>query len=368
MNRCIAFTGGGTGGHVFPALAVLDELKPLWNGRVIWIGSARGMEGAIVRARAVPFYGIPAGKLRRYLSVRNLLDLVKVAAGVLASLLVLLRERPAVLFSKGGYVSVPPVVAAWLMRIPVLTHESDLNPGLATRINARFAETVLVSFAESVGYFPEELRSRVIHSGNPVRAELLRGEPGVGRRQVGCGRERRLVLVLGGSLGSRFVNTLIEAGAEELVRHCFLVHQMGQAHFRPSNRPGYYTAPFFREELPHLLAAADLVVCRAGANTVWELAAVGKPAVLVPLTRLASRGDQIENARYLERCGAAVVFEESEATLRRVVDTVVRLLGDEPERERMARQLSALSRPDSARRIASLIAGRSRAKGDGSAV
>ena len=368
MNDCIAFTGGGTGGHVFPALAVLEELTPLWGGRVIWIGSRRGMEGDLVRGRGIPFYGIPAGKLRRYLSVRNLLDLLKIGFGVLASLFVLLRERPRVLFSKGGYVSVPPVLAAWLLRVPVLTHESDLNPGLATRINARFAETVLVSFPESAEYLGEDIRPRVVHTGNPVRAAVLAGDPRLGRRYAGCEDGRPLVLVLGGSLGSRFINDLIEEGIGELAGCCCVVHQMGRTHYRPSSRPGYLAAPFLDEELPDLLAAAGLVICRAGANTLWELAALGKPALLIPLTRAASRGDQIENARYMERRGAAVVLEEPEATPRRLVDTVLRLLEDKPELERMARAASGLGRPESARTIAGLIASRSRSPGIRNAV
>ncbi|MBN1835666.1 MAG: undecaprenyldiphospho-muramoylpentapeptide beta-N-acetylglucosaminyltransferase [Spirochaetales bacterium] len=360
MSDCIVFTGGGTAGHVFPALAVVEELQaPLWTGRVVWIGSVRGMERELVRERGIPYYGVPAGKLRRYLSVRNLFDLLKIGAGVLASLIVLLRERPRLLFSKGGYVSVPPVIAAWLMRVPVVTHESDLEPGLATRINARFAESVLVSFPESARYFGGELRSRVTHTGNPVRAALLRGDPEAGRRRVGCGDDRPLVLVLGGSLGSRFINQLVEDGVGELTEHCFVVHQMGSAHYEASSRTGYFTAPFFREELPDVLAAAALVISRSGANTVWELAALGKPAMLIPLGRAASRGDQIENARYLEEQGAAVVLEEAEATPRRLVDTVVRLLTDATTLRGMAERARELGRPRSAQVIATLIAQRS---------
>jgi UDP-N-acetylglucosamine--N-acetylmuramyl-(pentapeptide) pyrophosphoryl-undecaprenol N-acetylglucosamine transferase len=359
MRDCIAFTGGGTGGHVFPALAVLDELQPLWHERLIWIGSARGMEREIVLRRGLPYYGIPAGKLRRYLSVRNLFDLLKIGLGLLVSVFILLRERPRVLFSKGGFVSVPPVLGARLLGIPVLTHESDLVPGLATRINARFAQGILISFAESVEYFAPEIRPRVVHTGNPVRRELLGGSAEEGRRRVGCVGNQPILLVLGGSLGSQFINRLIEEALPALLPRCFVVHQMGAAHFRPSETPGYYSAAFFNPEMPHLLAAARLVVCRSGANTVWELAALGKPAVLIPLSRAASRGDQIENARYMERHGAAVVLEEGETTARRLVEKVLGLVEDERALEHMSRSASALGRPESARTIARIVAERS---------
>ncbi len=170
MAECIVFTGGGTAGHVFPALAVLDELAPRWRGRVVWIGSSSGMERDILRRRAIPYYGIPTGKLRRYFSLANFLDLFRVLFGFLASLAVLSRERPRLVFSKGGYVTVPPLAAARLLGIPSITHESDLNPGLATRINARSAQRVLVSFAESAGYLPRRAAGQGDPYGKPRAA------------------------------------------------------------------------------------------------------------------------------------------------------------------------------------------------------
>ncbi len=340
---------------MFPALAVIRELERRGAGRVVWIGSRSGIERRLLASTAIPFYGIPCGKLRRYFSWRNFLDLFQVLGGVLGSLAVLLRERPSLLFSKGGYVSVPPTIAASLLRIPVLTHESDLDPGLATRINARFARRILVSFAESVdrlkGYGPE----RVEWTGNPVRAELLEGDAEEGRRRVGCPPGRKLLLVLGGSLGSARVNRLILEGLEPLTRACFVVHQMGEGDYRPLDRPGYFPAPFFREELPHLLRAADLVVSRAGANILWELAALGKPAVLIPLSREASRGDQIGNAAAFARAGAAEVLAEEEATVETLLRRVLPLLEDDERRLRMGERARRLGVPGAAGRIAERI-------------
>ena len=362
MAECIVFTGGGTAGHVFPALAVLEELAPRWPGRVVWIGSTCGIERDLLKGRGIPYYGIPTGKLRRYFSLANFLDLFRVVAGFFASLAILRKERPRLVFSKGGYVTVPPLAAARLLRIPSFTHESDLNPGLATRINARSSERVLVSFAESAGYLQPALRAKVLHTGNPVRGSLLAGDPAAGRSLVGCPPERALLLVLGGSLGSAFLNDAVARGLAELTAACFVVHQMGRSHYRPAERPGYYAGvpgyypvAFLEEELPHLLAASDLVLCRAGANTLWELAALGKPAVLVPLSGQASRGDQIENARHFAGCGAALVVPEQEAGGGRLTGQVLSLLTDPARLADMGRRARELGRPGAAARVAALV-------------
>jgi len=353
MAECIVFTGGGTAGHVFPALAVLDELAPRWSGRVVWIGSSSGMEREILRRRAIPYYAIPTGKLRRYFSLANFLDLFRVLLGFFAALAVLCRERPRLVCSKGGYVPVPPLAAARLLGIPSFTHESDQNPGLATRLNARCAERVLVSFAQSGGYLRPALRDKVLHTGNPVRRALLAGDPAAGRARVGCPAERPLLLVLGGSLGSSFLNEAVARGLPELTARCFVVHQMGSAHYRPETALGYHAVAFLDEELPDLLAACDLVLCRAGANTLWELAALGRAAVLVPLGSGASRGDQLENARYFAQAGAALVVPEEEGG--RLVEEVLGLLADPPRLAEMGRRARALGRPDAAARIAALV-------------
>jgi UDP-N-acetylglucosamine--N-acetylmuramyl-(pentapeptide) pyrophosphoryl-undecaprenol N-acetylglucosamine transferase len=353
MSECIAVTGGGTGGHVYPVLAVLEELSSL---RVIWIGSGAELERRILADRALRYYGIPAGKMRRYFSLRNLIDVFKTVMGLFASMAILLREKPRLLFSKGGYVSVPPVVAARLLGIPSLTHESDLRPGLATRINARFADSVLVSFPASASYLDGRVRGRVVHTGNPVRKELLRGQAARGKELVGCPPERPLLLVLGGSLGSASINRLVLQALDRLLPACFVVHQLGTERYGGSRAgQGYYPAAYLHEELPHILQAADLVLCRAGANTLWELAAVGKPSLLIPLPRGASRGDQIENARFFAEAGAAVVLEQDSLTPGALSGAVLHLLGNADKLKRMAERASELGRPEAASHIARLI-------------
>ncbi len=353
MSESIVFTGGGTGGHVFPALAVVEELKSLWQGRIIWIGSNKGIERQLLKATGIPFFGIPAGKLRRYFSLKNIIDIFRVIGGLAASLYILARERPLLLFSKGGYVSVPPVIAARLLGIRVITHESDAQPGLATRINSRFAEKILISFAESAGYFSGKIRKRVVRLGNPVRRDLFAGEKKYGLSLVGCPENKKVLLVLGGSQGSAQINYLIRTNLDRLTKACFVVHQAGRVDFREGRQPNYFTAPFFSYELKHLLAAADLVVCRAGANTLWELASLGKPAVLIPLPRSVSRGDQLLNAEIFARNGAAVVLNDTSGT--RLLEIILDLLDNEKKLKQMESRARSLSFPGSAAKIAELI-------------
>ncbi|HVP18455.1 MAG TPA: undecaprenyldiphospho-muramoylpentapeptide beta-N-acetylglucosaminyltransferase [Spirochaetia bacterium] len=344
-------TGGGTAGHVFPGIAVAEQIKC----RILWIGSASGVERKLVEDAGIDFRGIPAGKLRRYLSLRNVTDVARVFAGIIASVRILRKERPSLLFSKGGFVSVPPVVAAHLCGIPAFTHESDFDPGLATRINLRFCEKVFLSFEATVGFLPERYRHKAVVTGNPVRSALFAGDALRGRRLVGCDPGTPLILVMGGSLGSSFINSLVSDAAPRLVRTCFVVHQMGDRDFAPSRRPGYYTAGFITEGLPDVMAAADLVVCRAGANTLAELAAMGKPMVLIPLPSLGSRGDQLRNAEVFGSAGAALVLKEDTATSESLLAAIESLLRDRRRLAKMAGAARGMSRERAAAEIARLI-------------
>jgi UDP-N-acetylglucosamine--N-acetylmuramyl-(pentapeptide) pyrophosphoryl-undecaprenol N-acetylglucosamine transferase len=325
---------------------------------MLWIGSASGVEGKLVRNAGIDFHGIPAGKLRRYLSLRNVTDVVHVIAGVVASLRILRRERPSLLFSKGGFVSVPPVVAARLCGIPAFTHESDFDPGLATRINMRFCERVFVSFPDTIDFLPLRYRRKAVVTGNPVRAALQAGDAGRGRILVGCDSHSPLLLVMGGSLGSSFINSLISSVVTQLLTRCFLVHQMGEKEFAPSRHPRCFTAPFIGEGLPDIMAAADLVVCRSGANTLSELAALGKPMLLIPLPSSGSRGDQLRNAEVFFHAGAAVVLKEEQATGEAFLSTVDSLLGDRYKLSEMGVRAQGMSKGNAASEIARLIMGR----------
>ncbi len=354
-EACIAFTGGGTGGHVFPGLAVIEALRERWPGRIVWIGSGKEVERRAVEAAGVEFFSIPSGKLRRSISLKNVGDAFKVVAGYLAARRVLRELRPALLFSKGGYVSVPPCMAASSLGIPVFTHESDLSPGLATRLNAKRAERILVSWERTVDDLPEGRRARAVAVGNPVRRAIREGDAAAGRGWLGFDDDLPIVLVLGGSQGARQVNELIAAILPELAGKARVAHQTGpgNAPVRPADG-GYKGFEFVSDELPDLYAAADVIVGRAGAGTLWEGAASGKPMVFIPLGS-GSRGDQVENARLLASRGGAVCLAGSDATPEALLAALEPLLSDPAARAAMAAAAGETARPDAAAAIAGMI-------------
>jgi UDP-N-acetylglucosamine--N-acetylmuramyl-(pentapeptide) pyrophosphoryl-undecaprenol N-acetylglucosamine transferase len=332
----IAFTGGGTGGHIYPGLAVAEALQKLLPCRVFWIGSGTGMDRSIVGGAGMEFYGIPSGKLRRYVSLKNFFDLFKVAGGFFAARRVLKKEKPALLFSKGGFVSVPPCAAAASLKIPVFTHESDYSPGLATRINARFAVKIFVPYKETAAFFPLKTQSRVVVSGNPIRPAFASADAAKGRAFLGIPEGEPVLLVLGGSLGSAEINSLVRECLPELTRYYTVVHQTGvrDEAFSPARR--YKPYAYFGDEMPHVIAAAELVLCRSGAGTIWECAGLKKPMILLPLRGAGTRGDQVENARLFEKAGAAVSIA-GDPSPEKLAALVAALAGDKERREAMSR-------------------------------
>jgi UDP-N-acetylglucosamine--N-acetylmuramyl-(pentapeptide) pyrophosphoryl-undecaprenol N-acetylglucosamine transferase len=310
----VAFTGGGSGGHIYPGLAVASRLQKLMPCRIFWIGSAGGMDRAVAGAGGLEFFGVPSGKLRRYFSLKNLSDMFKVAAGFFAARKILKREKPALLFSKGGFVSVPPCAAAFSLGIPVFAHESDLTPGLATRINTGFTEKIFIPYGKSADFFPKAVRGKLEVSGNPVRAEFAAADAAKGRAFLGLAEGEPVLLVLGGSQGSAEINALVKAGLPELTKQYTVVHQTGDREGETAaSSPRYRPYRYFREELPHVIAAADLIVCRGGAGTLWECAALKKPMIIIPLRGSGTRGDQVENARMFEEAGGAVCLSGGES-------------------------------------------------------
>jgi len=332
----IAFSGGGTGGHIYPGLAIAAALKKECPCRIFWIGSQNALDRSIVEESGIGFFPIPAGKLRRNFSLKNASDFFKVAAGFFAARKILKREKPALLFSKGGFVSVPPCAAAASLGIPVFTHESDYSPGLATRINARFAARglgrIITAYPETAERFPAKIKDKLVVLGNPVRAEFRNADPEKGRAFLEAEKNGRILLVLGGSLGARELNQLVVGSLDALTKNYIVVHQTGagwEGGIKPSAR--YKPYSFIKEELPHVLAAAELVLARSGAGTVWECAAAGKPMVLLPLAGSGTRGDQIENAVFFEKAGAAVVLPPGKREAADLLDVLSMLTKDKLE-------------------------------------
>ena len=349
-----AFTGGGSAGHVFPAFPVIDRLRDR-GFNIIWLGSSHGMERELLRKIGVKYFAIPSGKLRRYFSFRNFADLFSIALGFFASLRVLRREKPIALFSKGGFVSVPPVVAAAMLKIPALTHESDVSPGLATRLNIKFGARALVAHKRALGYLSESAQKNTVVLGNPVRDMLLSGSPEEGRRLVGLSRgdERPLILVLGGSLGAHEINSLVANSLDRLLSIAAIAHQTGSGSPPSQDSRGYMSQPFFSEELPPLLAAANLAIARCGAGSLWELAATRTPAVFIPL-REGTRGDQILNAALAEEAGMSITLEAKSGS-DRLEELVVKLLSNPTRLAEMSDAASAFSSRGAADRIVEML-------------
>lgn len=345
----VVFAGGGTGGHIYPGLAVADELRAAADRdgkkiRICWLGCSAGMDRTIVEKNvnkdgvrsADEFYGIPAGKLRRYFSFKNIADIFKIIAGFAVSFAVLVKLKPAVLFSKGGFVSVPPCAAAGILHIPVYTHECDFTPGLATKLNSRSAKHILLSYKETELYLKSTCRSKVIITGNPVRPVFYSADSGRGLKFLGlAGKQKPVLLVLGGSSGARQINELVRENVGWLCERFIVVHQTGiknpavAEETGCTEKDGYKPYPFIYKEMPDVIAAADVVLSRAGANSIWECAVLAKPLVLIPLCGTGTRGDQEDNARYFENHGAAVVLSRENATSGKLRQALSLLLSED---------------------------------------
>jgi UDP-N-acetylglucosamine--N-acetylmuramyl-(pentapeptide) pyrophosphoryl-undecaprenol N-acetylglucosamine transferase len=306
----VCLTGGGTAGHVTPHFALLPEMtRRGW--KCFYIGS-NGIEKTLVKAEGIDFKTVASGKLRRYFSIQNFIDIFKVGFGCLQALVFLLLHRPDVVFSKGGFVAVPVAVAAWILRIPVVTHESDMTPGLATRIIGKFAKRIIYTFPET----EKRLPSGSVLTGTPIREELFLGDAARGMALCGFSVESRklpTVLVMGGSQGAQRINAALENLLPQLVEEYRLIHLTGKGKSLAFKHANYKSFEYVTTELKDLLALADQVVSRAGANSIFEFLALRKPMLLIPL-EVGSRGDQVINAEAFARNGWGIVLREADLT------------------------------------------------------
>ncbi|MBV9851694.1 MAG: undecaprenyldiphospho-muramoylpentapeptide beta-N-acetylglucosaminyltransferase [Armatimonadetes bacterium] len=367
----ILVTGGGTGGHVTPALAVVQTLREMargadWTPCFRYVGSAQGVEARLAAEAGIEFVGVQSGKLRRtaLFSRRNLGDALRVPVGILQSLAAVRRFRPDVVLATGGYVSVPPVVAAGLLGRPVLIHEQTVQVGLANRIAARFARRIALTFEGALADLPPNLRAKAFVTGNPVRAVLFAGNRARAVARFGFSvNDDTLptVYITGGAQGAQVINRAVEAVLPELLAGCRIIHQCGaqgldslQAAARglpPELGRRYFVTGFIGEEIGDVFALADLVVGRSGAGTVTEAAATGKPALFIPL--VPTGGDeQTRNARRSAGAGAAVIVPQAELDGPRLLSEVRALLADSERRRRMGEAAQTLARPQAARDLA----------------
>ena len=306
----IIMTGGGTAGHVTPNLALVPKLKEN-NFEIKYIGSSDGIEKEIITNNNIPFYGISSGKLRRYFSMKNFSDPFKVLKGVGQSLQILSKEKPDVIFSKGGFVAVPVVIAASIKKIPVVAHESDMTPGLANKLSAPFCDKLCVTFRESLKYIEED---KGILTGSPIREDILKGDKNKGLKICNFEGKKEILFIMGGSLGSQIINNEIRKNIKKLLETFDIIHICGKGNIDESlvKEKGYKQFEYVSEELPHLMKCADYIISRAGANSIFEFLALKKPTLLIPLSKKASRGDQILNSRSFEREGYSLVIEEED--------------------------------------------------------
>ena len=346
----IILTGGGTAGHVTPNLALLPRLKEL-GFEVNYIGSYNGMEKALVEKEGVPYYGISSGKLRRYFDLKNFSDPFRVIKGFREAKHLMKTLRPDVVFSKGGFVTVPVVLAAHRAHIPVVLHESDMTPGLANRLCLSSADVICTNFPETVDSLPGD---KAVLTGTPIRSALLSGDAERGLAFCHLAGEKPVLLVMGGSLGATPVNDRIREILPKLLGRFEVVHLCGKGKLAPSleGTPGYVQFEYISEELPDLFALADVVVSRAGANAICELCALAKPNLLIPLSAAASRGDQILNARSFEKQGFSVVLEEEEIRPDLLFTTICRLYED---RDKYIEAMNKSSHLDSIEKICQIL-------------
>ena len=317
----VLLTGGGTAGHVTPNIALIPYLKEL-GFEIEYMGSYDGIEKKLIEALGIPYHGIDSGKLRRYLSVQNLKDPAHIIRGLNEAKKYMKEAKPDVVFSKGGFVSVPVIFAAAANHIPVVLHESDLTPGLANKLCIPKADVICYNFPETEQYLPKKTRS--VHTGLPVRDELMAGDKAKGLEICGFTDEKPVLMVIGGSLGSVVVNEAIRNALPDLLKEYQVVHVCGKDKTDESldGTPGYRQFEYVNEELAHIFAAADIIVSRAGANVIHEILALNKPSILIPLDLNASRGDQILNAESFEKRGFSKVIREADLTKEALLDTI----------------------------------------------
>ena len=317
-NKRIIFTGGGTAGHVTPNIALIEPLlREGWE--VHYIGSEGGMErGLIAALSGVTYHGISTGKLRRYFSWQNFIDPFRVIKGYFQARKLIREIRPSVIFSKGGFVSVPVVLGAG--KVPVVAHESDYSPGLSNRIAARFTDKVCLSFEDTLQHVS---KGKGIFTGTPIRPALYDGDRERALAFTGLSGEKPVLLVMGGSLGAQKLNEVVRAALPQLCARYDIVHLCGKGkNDCDCVACGYQQYEYIDKELPDLFALSDVVLSRAGANSVFELLALNKPSVLVPLTSASSRGDQLLNANYMEKKGYAKVVDQNTATTDSLVAAI----------------------------------------------
>ena len=349
-KKRIILTGGGTAGHVTPNIALLPELKKR-GYEIFYVGSKEGMEKELISNLDIPYYGISSGKLRRYFDLKNFTDPFRIQKGYHEAKALVKELQPDVLFSKGGFVTVPMVIAASKKKVPCILHESDISPGLANRMCIRWSQTICTNFPETLNHLPA---GKAQVTGSPIRAELFEGDKAKGLAFCGFDDSKPVIMIMGGSLGSVRVNDAVREILPELLKRYQVVHLCGRDKLDASllDTKGYMQFEYVSKELKDLMAACEMVVSRAGANAICELAALNKPNLLIPLSLEASRGDQILNAESFERQGYSYLLKEEDLTSEALLQGIDDVMNN---RERYIMAMENGGHGDAVTRIADII-------------
>lgn len=322
----IVMTGGGTAGHVTPNIALIPSLREA-GYEISYIGSYEGIEKRLIEEQNIPYYGISSGKLRRYFDPKNFTDPFKVVKGLAQAVSLLKKIKPDIVFSKGGFVSVPVVLAAKICHIPAIIHESDITPGLANKIAIPGATKVCCNFPETLKYLPKE---KAVFTGSPIRQELLSGNADAALTFCKLpAKSKPVLLIIGGSTGSKVINTIVRASLPTLLKNYLVIHLCGKNNLDASleGMAGYVQLEYAGKELADLFALSDIVISRAGANAIFELLALRKPNILIPLSAAASRGDQILNANSFKNSGYSYVLEEEKLSMETLQNAIAEVDG-----------------------------------------
>ncbi|MGH2493300.1 MAG: undecaprenyldiphospho-muramoylpentapeptide beta-N-acetylglucosaminyltransferase [Ktedonobacteraceae bacterium] len=361
----VLVSGGGTGGHIYPALAIATSLRTRYQAEILFLGSDDGLEKEIVPAAGFALATVKAGKLRRYVSLETVTGVMRVPLGMLSAISIVRKFRADVAFTSGGYVAVPAALASRLNGVPLLMHQQDVPPNLSNRLAAPLATRISVAFADSLPYFPAR---KTLLLGNPIRQVMLDvrdTSPQAARAELGLDAALPLLLVTGGSQGARHLNGMVCQALPDLLAHCQVLQISGKDLYNETRaqadslladqdeelRRRYRLVAYLNEEMPLALQSADLVLCRSGASTLSELATLGKPAILVPLSPAVGGSAQQQNAAMFERKGAASVISNDDLKPEILVERVLTLIASNAQLAAMARSANTFARPDATQDI-----------------
>ena len=347
----IVLTGGGTAGHVTPNIALIPSLREMGYD-IYYIGSYDGIEKRLIADYDIPYYGVATGKFRRYHDPKNFSDPFKVAKGFFEAKKYLKEIKPDIIFSKGGFVSVPVVRAAGALKIPCIIHESDMTPGLANKFCIPVAKKVCCNFPETVSLISHD---KAVLTGSPIRQELLMGDRKKAMEFCSFTEDKPVIMVIGGSQGAKAINDCVRESLDRLLPDFNIIHICGKDKMDPTleGTAGYKQFEYLNEELAHVFAMSDIIVSRAGANVIHEILALNKPSILIPLDLNASRGDQILNAESFEKRGFSKVIREADLTKEALLQTIHEIAGNKAYYDRIFEEDQA---ENAARLVAEIIA------------